>query len=444
MTPEIRPYQTAAVDEIAARMRAGVRSLVYVAPTGSGKTVVASMLARRAVERGRSIMFLVHRRELVRQAFETMSEALPGESIGVEAAGWPSIPWARIRVGSVQSLARRTGNIPAPHVVFVDEAHHARARTWEMVLGAWPRARLVGLTATPERLDGRGLGEWFAEIVMGPSPGELIDDGYLAPTWVLRVHASQALAWRGTNTIADPVYTYARYTPGEQMLFFGRTVEHSREVCAAFRAAGVSAEHVDGTDSDGRRDQVVEAFRRGYRQVLGNCQLFDEGFDVPGCRVVYVGRNTTSTTRWLQMCGRAMRPEPDKIATVIDAVGCSFDLGLPTYPRVWSLEDGEVRERRTASRSTRGAEGRTSDPIEMVETELVWAGSAGERPPPAPAPKRDPKGPPRATRRDIGRLVAQAKGSSDPIGALEQIAADLGYKPGWVGHIAMAHGLKTT
>ena len=283
MTPEIRPYQTAAVDEIAARMRAGVRSLVYVAPTGSGKTVVASILARRAVERGRSIMFLVHRRELVRQAFETMSEALPGESIGVEAAGWPSIPWARIRVGSVQSLARRIKNIPAPHVVFVDEAHHARARTWEMVLGAWPRARLVGLTATPERLDGLGLGEWFAEIIMGPSPGELIDGGYLAPTQVARVRASQALAWRGSNTIADPVYAYGRYVPGQQMLFFGRTVEHSKEVCAAFRAAGVAAEHVDGTDGDPRRDGMVEAFKSRRIQVLGNCQLFDEGFDVPGC-----------------------------------------------------------------------------------------------------------------------------------------------------------------
>ena len=139
-----------------------------------------------------------------------------------------------------------------------------------------------------------------------------------------------------------------------------------------------------------------------------------------------------------------MRPEPGKVATIIDAAGCSFDIGLPTDPRVWSLEDGEVRERRTASRSTRGAEGRTSEQIEMVETDLVWAGSAGESPPPAAPPKRDPKPPPKATRREIGRLVAQAKRSQDPIGALEQIAADLGYKPGWVGHIAMVHGLETT
>ena len=278
MTPEIRPYQTAAVDTIAERMRVGVRSLVYVAPTGSGKTVVASLLAKRAVERGRSIMFLVHRRELVRQAYETMSEALPGEAIGVEAAGWPSIPWARIRVGSVQSLARRIANIPAPHVVFVDEAHHARARTWEMVLGAWPRARLVGLTATPERLDGLGLGEWFAEIVEGPGPGELIEGGYLAPTRVLRVHASQAFAWRGTNTIADPVWAYQRYTPGERMLFFGRTVQHSKDVCAAFRAAGISAEHVDGDRHRRPARSGGRGIPPGQRQVLGNCQAVRRGF----------------------------------------------------------------------------------------------------------------------------------------------------------------------
>ena len=105
----------------------------------------------------------------------------------------------------------------------------------------------------------------------------------MAPTEVLRVSARQALEWRGTNTIADPVWAYQRYVAGKQMLFFGRTVEHSQEVCAAFRAAGVAAEHVDGTDGDPRRDGMVGAFRSKRIQVLGNCQLFDEGFDVPGC-----------------------------------------------------------------------------------------------------------------------------------------------------------------
>ena len=178
MTPEVRQYQVDGVDAIIAAMRRGVRSVVRVLPTGGGKTVEAAMLAQKM--RGRSdLMFLVHRRELVRQAFETMSEALPGEAIGVEAAGWPSIPWARIRVGSVQSLARRIANIPPPKVVVVDEAHHARAKTWETVLGAWPKARLVGLTATPERLDGLGLGEWFAEIVTG--------------SWARRAHRGRVL-----------------------------------------------------------------------------------------------------------------------------------------------------------------------------------------------------------------------------------------------------------
>ena len=440
MTPETRPYQTAGDEAITAAMRRGCRSLVYCLPTGGGKTIVASMLARRAVARGRSIMFLVHRRELVRQAFETMTGALPGESIGVEAAGWPTIPWAKVRIGSVQSLARRIANIPAPHVVFVDEAHHARAKTWEMVLGAWPKARLVGLTATPERLDGLGLGEWFAELVMGPPPGELIEAGYLAPTRVLRVPLGDMAAWE-PNTIRDPVHAYQAYVPGQRALFFGRTVDHSAEVCERFRAAGVPAEHVDGTDTDGRRDRLVRAFRDGGIRVLGNCQLFDEGFDVPGCEMVIVGRHTKSTTRWLQMCGRAMRPGEGKVATVIDAAGCSWDLGLPTEAREWSLEDGHVDLQGKGTAKAKRGEGRQTDPVEMVAGELVEA-VAGEAPPPPPKPKKAPPRPTgKATRRDLGRLVSEAKRASDPVKALEEIAASLGYKPGWVGHMVRIHGL---
>ena len=147
-------------------------SAVYVAPTGSGKTVVGTTIADGATTKGNPVLFLVHRRELVKQAVDTMYEAMPGVQLGVIAAGWPELPWAPLQVGMVQSIARRSHLRFKPKVILVDECHHVRAATWEKVLAMYPGAKLVGLTATPERLDGKGLGQHFAEMVLGPEhPG---------------------------------------------------------------------------------------------------------------------------------------------------------------------------------------------------------------------------------------------------------------------------------
>ena len=157
----LREYQQDAVHELrAAIQRHG--SAVYCLPTGGGKTVVAGEIARLAAEKGSRTFFLVHRRELVKQAVDTLLEAVPGVSIGVECPGWPQMPWAPLQVGMVQSVARRQ-RVAKPDLVIIDEAHHARAKTWETVLGRWPDARRIGLTATPQRLDGKGLGEHFSE-----------------------------------------------------------------------------------------------------------------------------------------------------------------------------------------------------------------------------------------------------------------------------------------
>ena len=155
----LRDYQLQAVDELRDAVNRH-HSAVYMLPTGAGKTVVAGEISRLAAAKQTQTVLLVHRRELVRQAVDTLAEACPGLTIGVEAAGWPSIPWATLQVGMVQSISRRKFSIN-PGIVMVDEAHHARAATWEKVLQRWPNAMLIGLTATPERLDGKGLDEFF-------------------------------------------------------------------------------------------------------------------------------------------------------------------------------------------------------------------------------------------------------------------------------------------
>ena len=441
MTPEVRPYQVAGVADVIAAMRRGVRSVVRVLPTGAGKTVEAGMLAQ-AVKTGSRIGFLVHRRELVRQAWEVLSEVLAPEEVGVESAGWPRTPWARVWVGGVQSLARRLDGIAPPDVLFIDEGHHVRARTWETVLRAWPRARLILLTATPERLDGLGLGTWAQEMILGPSPLELVEGGWLARTRLLQVGAKTAADWLRTPNIGEPVSAYLAHAPGTRAIYFGRSVANSREVCEAFRAAGIPAEHLDGGDTDAHRDARVKAFKRGEILLLGNCELFTEGFDAPSCQTVLFGRRTNSVTFWLQAAGRNKRPGPPgsapKVATTIDLGGSSHYLGHPDAPRTWSLDDGEVSPRKRGAKSRGANEAPAGVPVTMLEVELVEAGVSAR---PAPDPPKPPKPPPKTTRRDLGRAVGEAKRAEDPVKALEALAKELGYKPGWVGHMVAIHGL---
>ena len=297
----LRDYQQDAVYQLRqAVARSG--SAVYCLATGAGKTVVAAEIARLAGLKGSRTLFLVHRRELVRQAVDTLYEACPGEQVGVIAAGWPELPWAPLQVGMVQSIAKRE-RIPDFDLIIVDEAHHARAKTWATVLARWPKARLIGLTATPQRLDGKGLGEHFAEMVLGPTIPELVAMGSLAPCLTLRVPSSLHLEGlkRDRNgeymakdiggrvtavVVGDAVDAYRRYANGRRAIFFGIHRDHSRQVCEGLRGLGIRAEHVDGTDAPARRDRVMNGLKTGGLDVVGNCDLISEGFDAPGCEAM--------------------------------------------------------------------------------------------------------------------------------------------------------------
>ena len=454
----LRDYQQDAVNELRASIaRSG--SAVYVLPTGGGKTVVAGEIARLAAGKGSRTLFLVHRRELVKQAVDTLLEQCPGISIGVECPGWPAMPWAPLQVGMVQSVARRE-RVGKPDLVVIDEAHHARAKTWETVLARWPHAKRIGLTATPERLDGKGLGEHFAEMVMGPTIPELVAVGSLAPCRTLRIpmslnlegvrhdrngeYSSADVGGRVTeHVIADAVDAYRRYGDGRPGIFFGIHRDHSRRVCEGLRRVGVRAEHVDGDDAPTRRDRVMNALKTGGLDVVGNCDLISEGFDAPRCDVALLGSPTRSVTRYLQQAGRAMRPRDGKVALVLDLAGISHELGLPDEVREWSLEDGELREPKKAHARPRDCPrcytvfyGRVcpscqhAEPmavVNQVETELEDASTG------TPAKARTGN-----RRNDLWRDVAIAKRAADPRRALLAVAERRGYKPGWAEHILRA------
>ena len=283
------PFQNDCVSDLRAAIMRSM-SAALVLSTGAGKTVIAGRVAQLAAAKGSTTLLLVHRRELVRQSIKTLKLAVPGMPIGVEAAGWPAMPWAKLHVGMVQSIARREFTCN-PDIVIVDEAHHARAPTWEKVLARWPHAVRIGLTATPERLDGRGLGEHFQEMVLGPPMAWLVENSYLAPTRTLTVpsswedmasvrrtksgdYRSKDLAERVTDrVVADAAKAYMRHTPGQQAIFFGVDTNHSKMVCAKLRDYGIAAEHVDGKDHEARRDRIMAEFSERRIQVVGNCDL---------------------------------------------------------------------------------------------------------------------------------------------------------------------------
>ena len=460
---ELRPYQIEAVHELRLAV-AKHGSVVFVLPTGGGKTIVAAKIAQLAFAKDNRTLFLVHRRELVKQAVDTLSEAVPGASIGVEARDWPSQPWAPLQVGMVQTINRRKKTIKRPDLIVVDEAHHARAKTWENVFKLWPDVPRIGLTATPQRLDGKGLGEHFAKMVLGPTIPELVEMENLAPTITRRIPSGLALSEVPTDRngeyrqsdirdqvnetlVGDAVQAYLDYGRRRRAIFFGIHTGHSMQVCESLRQSGVRAAHLDGTDSTSHRDRVMNQFRTGGLDVIGNCELFTEGLDVPDCEIAILGAPTRSVTKYMQAGGRPMRWMLDKTAEVWDLAGISFELGLVDDEREWSLEDGEIKQSSNGESLPRAcpkckalfygktckACGETApalalSEVKQVKTHLEVAESGSRRQPKMRQP-------------ELRKLLAQARRAENPRAALEQIAEQNEYHPKWIDHIARVWNL---
>jgi len=276
-----RPYQETALAGVIAALDS---SPCLVLPTGAGKTFTAAELVRRL---GRPTLWLAHRRELIAQAAQSLYRL--GLDVGVVMAGSRPNPRAQVQVASISTLLKRT--VPACTLVVVDEAHHARAATYRKILDPLRAfgANVVGLTATPWRLDGRGLGDIFGALVVGAYPDDLIRDGTLVEPVV---YAPSTPDLRGVHVqhgdynvgelvgamgkpklVGDIVEHWQRLSPGRRTVVFAVNVKHSEQIVAAFKAAGVRAEHLDGTTAAGQRDAILHRLRTGYTTVVSQCQV---------------------------------------------------------------------------------------------------------------------------------------------------------------------------
>ena len=356
----LRPYQHDAVERIRNSYRAGSRRVLLTAPTGSGKTVVFSYVVSGALARGSQVLVVVHRVELVDQV--AMALGRLGVQFGVIASGVAESD-APVQIAMVASIGRRLDRWRDRFdFVVIDECHHSVAGSWAAVLASQPRAKVLGVTATPERLDGRGLGELFDELVMSPSTAELIEAGWLSPFVVFEPAATPDLSGAriraGDYAVEDireamdgvvvgaAVTEYKRLCPGIPAVVFCVDVAHSEDVAAAFNAAGVQAAHVDGqTPADDRRATIAALGTRSL-DVITNCGLISEGVDVPAIGAAILLRPTASLALYLQMVGRALRLAPGKQrAVLLDFAGNTSRHGLPDAPRPWSLESKARRQR---------------------------------------------------------------------------------------------------
>ena len=355
----LRAYQDLAIAQTREALEKVLRALL-VMPTGSGKTVVFAEICRMANEKRRKVLILVHRRELVTQASDKLAKA--GVEHGIIAAGFKPSGHS-VQIASVQTLARRLRTVSIePDLIIIDEAHHAVAGQWEKILQHFGNARVIGVTATPSRLDGRGLGSHFSTLISGPSVKQLTELGFLSRH---RVFAPPVIAdLKGVRTRAgdyandqlseamnrptitgDAIAHYRKRADGLPAIAFCCSVAHATSVCESFNAAGYRAKLVTGSMSMEERDEAISGLADGRTQVLCSVDVVSEGTDVPAVSAAILLRPTQSEALYLQQVGRILRPQPGKVAIVLDHVGNTFKHGFIDDVRAWSLDSKPKRQR---------------------------------------------------------------------------------------------------
>lgn len=354
----LRGYQTDIIEEIRLAMQEH-RRILAVVPTGSGKTYTFCTIAQRCSIRNHNVLILVHRSELIEQTSARLREMEVPH--GIIAPGY-KIEHKQIQIASIQAATRRLSAFPwSPNLIIVDEAHHCLAKSWTQALSAHPQAKIIGWTATPQRLDGKGLTDSFDVMIEGPSAARLIALGALSKFRIFCPPGRPDLAGiskRGGDyatgelearvdqrkILAAAVKNYQLYAGGRQTIGFCVSIAHAQHVCNAFAEVGISAITVDGSMSRNDRAAALTAFKSKAVRILLSVDLISEGFDVPACNCALLLRPTASLALYLQQVGRALRPS-DEDAIILDCCGNAEVHGLPDSEREWSLE-GKTKKKK--------------------------------------------------------------------------------------------------
>lgn len=367
----LRSYQVDVADRAHADFESGARSVCAQLPTGAGKTPIIADISKRCEESGTRVGIVVHRDNLMKQTCEKLDQF--GVRYSIVAPGRTHFGDA-ISVCSAMTLVRRLARHEFD-LLIEDECHHGVSPTWRKISDAWPECRVLGFTATPQRLDGRGLGEVFEKLVLGPSIRNLMEEGYLTTADAYGAEHLANLADVRTTAgdynikdleealdrseiVGDAVSHYTHLCPGSPAIAFCTTIEHSKHVAAAFETAGYRSTCVHSKMPISEIRSAIAGLSDGRVQVLTSCDLISEGLDVPGATVAILLRATKSLIVFLQQCGRVLRPvyagrmpldtKEQRLAAiaaswkpralVLDHCGNSFRHNLVDHPREWSLD----------------------------------------------------------------------------------------------------------
>lgn len=336
---ELYDYQKDLINKVRESWRSGKRRPCIVLSCGGGKSVICADMTKRTTDNGKHVLFLVHRQELCEQIEDTF------KTYGVDMS--------LCTVGMVQTVTRHIEQANKPSLIITDENHHCLASSYKRIYEAFPSVRCVGVTATPVRLNGGGLGEINDDLVLGPSAKWLIENNKLSPYDYYAPAVADLSGIRSRNGdyaaedieaalnkphIYGDVIKYYKQLKGGKAVCYCATVKYSENMAEAFRQQGISAYHIDGKTPKPERKDIIQGFREGRIQILCNVDLISEGFDVPDCNTSILLRPTKSLTLYMQQAMRCMRYRRGKKAIIIDHVGNVHRHGLPDAERQWTLE----------------------------------------------------------------------------------------------------------
>jgi superfamily II DNA or RNA helicase len=453
----LRPYQQDVVAQVDLAIEAGPAKIVVVAPTGSGKTVVGAEVIRRAVARPKRVLVVAHRREIIMQT----SRKLFANAVrhGIIMAGVDPRPMEAVQVASVQTLharAVRSEAMPLPlaDLIIIDECHHAPANTYQNIIDLYPEAALLGLSATPCRGDGRGLGGIFTRLIEAPQVAELVEQRHLVRS---RVYAPVDPNLRGVTVrngdyaeneladrmdkpklVGDIITHWHKYAERRKTVAFACSVAHSIHIHEEFVRSGVRAEHLDGATPKDERDAILTRLGSGQTELVTNCMVLTEGWDMPEVGCCILSRPTKKMGLYRQMIGRVLRPadgKPDAI--VLDHSGAVFRHGLPEDYVNWTL-DAERRAESPAHQAR--LERKAASLIECSQCSALRLGGK-----PCPACGFLPRRPAQYVPHIAGEL-GLVKGGKAQVASYDStvrtqwhamliaIAAERGYARGWASH----------
>jgi DNA repair protein RadD len=413
----LRKYQSTAIAEAMAELSDGASRVLVVAPTGAGKgTMAAAALAEHAGKGGRAV-FLVHRREIALDITRRLRKS--GVTCGTILPGQKREARALVQIATVQSLIDADA-VPSATLVIVDEAHHYAADEWGAVLLRYPKAAFIGFTATPQRADGRAMGDVFERLIIAATYAQMLASGYLVPCEVLR-----PLTNLGIDLAQDPLTAYRRYAGGQPALIYVRRVAEAIELLGRFKNAKIAAGVVHGKTGKAERDDTMRKLADGSLTVVINVYALTEGVDIPRVGCIVLARTCAHASTYVQIVGRALRAHAGKrSALLLDLTGCSHKHGLPTDDRVYSLQGSGMGE---AQGERDGAE-RVERVPKVIGVALCAAGSSMPAPTnTAPDPKR--------VRWDALAAKVEA-GELTIASAVERYASAEGEKTAWVSQLS--------